>query len=115
MDEIFGDFKFDPDNEGINRAVETHPLTVFGRLLASDPGSKLYRQCLDNEIGEVAKSIAPYVTEVQMLFVEHMLSKVPDVEPSAVDDMETREIIVRTGVIRRIFAEVRRLHEVCEK
>ena len=48
---------FGMDDNEMKRLIETHPLTVFSKLVADNPDSKVYRQCLDNEIRNVAESL----------------------------------------------------------
>lgn len=91
------------DGEEIEKMLSLHPLTVFSKLVDENPESKLYQQCLENEISKAADSIIENMGEEQIAFFEGIISLVPD---NFGDD--DKEIAMKLRVIKRIFEAVHR-------
>lgn len=100
---------FGMGDEEMNRMLETHPLTVFSKLAYGDPGNKVYQKCLENEILEAARSLSENLSDDRIRFVERIIGMFPEKIERDPDDPETRDIAMRMEVIRRIFAEIRRI------
>ena len=99
---------FGMDDNEIEKMVATHPLTVFSKLVADNPDSKVYRQCLDNEIRNVAESLSECVAVEHLEMIERILSCIPN-GVFHTDDDELNDMLVNADAIRRIIAEVRRI------
>ena len=99
---------FGMDDNEMKRLIETHPLTVFSKLVADNPDSKVYRQCLDNEIRNVAESLSECVAVEHLEMIEHILSCIPN-GVFHTDDDELNDMLVNADAIRRIIAEVRHI------
>lgn len=101
--EIFG-----MDDNELEKMIATHPLTVFSKLVAESPGNKVYQQCLDSEVHNVAESLSECVVAEQLEMIERILGCIPD-GVAKTDDKEFSDMLMNAAIIRRVIAEVRRI------
>ena len=107
MDEFSMIFGGGMDDDGdMERMVDLHPLNVFAKLSQENPESKLYRQCLQNEIDMAAEALDEKMDERQFLVLEHIVNHVPEERLRNSDGGE--ELTMRLDVLKRIFSEVRK-------
>lgn len=99
---------FGMDDNELEKMVATHPLTVFSKLVADNPGNKVYQQCLDNEVHNAAESLAEYVAVEQLEMLEYILSCIPDGVVKT-DNKEFNDMLMNADIIRRIITEIRRI------
>ena len=100
-----GMFGMDDD---LNRMIDTHPLTVFSKLLAENPENKVYRQCLDSEVKTAAESLSEHLSAEQIEVFDRIVGILPD-ELLVNADGEIGELFINVSVMRKILAEVRRI------
>lgn len=101
--EIFG-----MDDNELEKMIATHPLTVFSKLVADSPDNKVYQQCLDSEVHNVAESLSECVVAEQLEMIEYILRCIPDGVVKT-DDKEFSDMLMNAAIIRRVIAEVRRI------
>ena len=99
---------FGMDDNELEKMVATHPLTVFSKLVADNPGNKVYQTCLDNEVHNAAESLAEYVAVEQLEMIECIMSNLPDGVVKT-DNKEFNDMLMNADIIRRVIAEVRRI------
>ena len=99
---------FGMDDNELEKMVATHPLTVFSKLVADNPDNKVYQQCLDSEVHNVAELLSECVNVEQLEMLEYILSCIPDGVVKT-DNKEFNDMLMNADIIRRIITEIRRI------
>ena len=108
---------FGMDDNEIEKMLESHPLTVFSKLVSDDPNNKVFKKCLDNEIESAAKQLAENVGEDQLVVIEHIINLVPDdasMVAGIAGNKEMREVALKVSIIKRILAAVKKVKGIEE-